>query len=69
LINHDARPSIVDAALILNFKIGQEEYWLLFGLYRWPILQLSIATTESLFNYIAHNAKNVDAPLMFICRT
>jgi len=52
LINHHARPKIVDAPLTVIFVIRQGACHCLFCLNRQPILRLCISKNKSLFNYL-----------------
>jgi len=45
VINHDGRPTIVDAPLTLIFMVGQRAFHFLLFLYRQPILRLRLSAT------------------------
>jgi hypothetical protein len=57
LINHDAKPIIIAALLIVIVRIGQENCRFLFGLYRRLVLCNSISTTKLRFSNLTYKTK------------
>jgi len=57
-ITQDARPKMVDALLMIIFKMGLVACRFRFCLWRWPMLWLCITMTKSRFNYMTYKTKN-----------